>query len=209
MNDLKASLNIHMIEPSTEKLGPFNRFVFWVNNCDKDCPGCIVPRKLYVRNNVLIDDLVEQILNTPNIEGLTISGGEPFLQAKGIVEVIQKVRMKRDIGVIVYTGYVMAELVKPHHIEFLKHIDLIIDGRYVRELDDGLSLRGSSNQKVIPLTPRYASIIDQHYGLPVRKVQMTVKNNEYRLVGVPSSEQLKTYESLFNMIKKDRKKMHG
>jgi anaerobic ribonucleoside-triphosphate reductase activating protein len=206
---MKPTLNIHMIEPRTNKLGPFHRFVFWVNNCDKDCPGCIVPRQLYIRNDVLIEDLVQQILATPDIEGLTISGGEPFLQARGIASLIEQVRAKRDLGVIVYTGYVMAELTKPHHLELLKHIDLIIDGRYVKALDDGKSLRGSSNQKVIPLTPRYAAIIDQHYGLPGRQAEMKIIKNEYRVVGVPSSDHLKTYDELHAIVQKIRGKPNG
>jgi anaerobic ribonucleoside-triphosphate reductase activating protein len=199
------TLNIHMIQPRTDKLGPFQRFVFWVNNCDKTCPGCLVPTSLYIKNNVLIDDIAKQILEQNDIEGITISGGEPFLQAIGIVELIKKVRQKRDIGVIVYTGYVMAELVKPHHIEFLKHIDLIIDGRYVQELDDGLSLRGSSNQRVIPLTNRYKDIIHEHYGLPNRRVEMEAKDGSFSLVGVPSSDQLSTYHLLLSILKKTTK----
>jgi anaerobic ribonucleoside-triphosphate reductase activating protein len=209
MQTNQQTLNIHMIEPITDKLGPFNRFVFWVNDCDKTCPGCLIPASVYQRNDVFIDHLAAQILAQPDIEGLTISGGEPFLQAHGITTLIKKIREHRDLGIIVYTGYVMAELIHPHHQELLKHIDLIIDGRYVKELDDGKSLRGSSNQKVIPLTSRYRDIISQHYGLPVRRVDMEIKDDGFRLVGVPTGVQLKTYHTMLNIMNAKGGKSNG
>ena len=91
-----------------------------------------------------------------SVEGITISGGEPFLQAGALAELIRAVKRHRDIGVIVYTGFLYEELgTQECANELLELCDLIIDGPYIKELDDGKALRGSSNQRVIPLTDRY------------------------------------------------------
>jgi anaerobic ribonucleoside-triphosphate reductase activating protein len=78
-----------MFELSTTKLGPGNRFALWVNGCKKSCDGCIVPRSTYTNNFVSVDDLAKLILSQDNIEGITISGGEPFLQSEAIFHLIE------------------------------------------------------------------------------------------------------------------------
>ena len=71
----------------------------------------------------------------------------------------------------------------PEAKELLNRIDLLIDGPYVRELDDGLSLRGSSNQRVLPLTRRYLKDLNR-YGQPNRPVETFRHGAEVHFVGV-------------------------
>ena len=46
----------------------------------------------------------------PDIDGLTLSGGEPMLQAVGLAEVVRRVRVVRDLDTICFTGFTLARL---------------------------------------------------------------------------------------------------
>jgi anaerobic ribonucleoside-triphosphate reductase activating protein len=123
---------------------------------------------------------------TSNADGITVSGGEPFLQAEALAEMLRIVRGKRDMGVIVYTGYTLEELAAvPHADELLAQTDLLVDGPYVQELDDGKSLRGSSNQRVHLLTPRYAEHLHL-YGAEGREAQVFYHGAKTHRVGIPT-----------------------
>ncbi|MBQ5825705.1 MAG: radical SAM protein, partial [Clostridia bacterium] len=125
-----------------------------------------------------------EIINA-EVEGVTISGGEPFLQAEALAELIKKVRKIKDIGVIIYTGYLIEELSEVQGADKLLELtDLLIDGPYVSELDDGKSLRGSSNQRVIPLSERYNNCLEM-YGADERKLQVIEHLDKVNIVGIP------------------------
>ena len=171
------TLRLYQREPDILTLGPGRRYCLWVQGCERCCPGCI---SVYSRDkqggyNISIRALALEIkMSAP--EGVTISGGEPFLQAEELAELMRLLKngMNCDPGLIVYTGYTLEELREmPSAQALLSHTDLLIDGPYVQELDDGLSLRGSSNQRVIPLTQRYNKPeILSLYGQETRSVQV-------------------------------------
>ena len=118
-------------------------------------------------------------------EGLTISGGEPFLQAPALAKLIRQVRRQRDVGVIVYTGYRYEELPGlPGGEDLLAQIDLLIDGEYIKALDDHRGLRGSSNQRVIPLTDRYRNLAES-YCIQPREQEVFFHGAEVHEVGLP------------------------
>lgn len=119
------------------------------------------------------------------MDGLTVSGGEPFLQAEALADLIDRIRARRDMGVIVYTGYTIEHLrQQPEARSLLERIDLLIDGPYIQALDDGRSLRGSSNQRVICLTERYRDALDM-YGRDGRETQ-TFRHSVFdNIVGIP------------------------
>jgi len=147
---------------------------------------------------IAISKLAEQILNTPDIEGLTITGGEPFAQAAALVKLIEQIRLTKDLGVIVYSGYTLKKLqYTPEVAELMQLIDLLIDSPYVAALNDGASLRGSSNQQVHLLTERYAAIINDYYGQPKRPVEIHLTKDDVMLVGVPGVETLKQWQTQF------------
>lgn len=87
-------IRLYMAHPRTQALGPFLRYAIWVQGCNKCCPGCISPdaRPLDGGYAVEVEKLVHDILSQPDIEGITISGGEPFLQQVALCELIDAVR---------------------------------------------------------------------------------------------------------------------
>jgi len=87
-------------------------------------------------------------------EGITFSGGDPFLQAKAC-SIIAKALKKQAKSVWCYTGYIYEELLqlkdsKPEFMEFLKYIDVLIDGPFImKKKSMDCLFRGSTNQRLI------------------------------------------------------------
>ena len=101
---------------------------------------------------------------------------------------LSKIKKKRDIGVIIYSGYQYEELIKkPETQKLLAQTDLLIDGPYVKELDDGKSLRGSSNQRTIYLTQRY-KINASEYGVQGRKNENFYHGIYVHKIGIPENK---------------------
>lgn len=180
-------IRLYMTCPSTEALGPYKRYALWVQGCNKRCKGCVSPdaQPLTGGYSVSVEDLTADILSAPDIEGITISGGEPFLQQEALCELIDLVRSKWDAGVIIYTGMLYSEI---EDTPLAKRCDLIIDGEYIDELNDDKSLRGSSNQQIIRLTERYYDCVDCYYGIPGRKVEFIPNGKVIQMVGIPSKK---------------------
>lgn len=191
-------LHIYEFVEHTQVLGPFDRFAIWVSGCCFNCEGCLVKSDMTHDKGSIVDcDFLSTLIVNSGCEGITISGGEPFLQARQLSMLINKVKCTRDVGVIVYTGFTLEELLgfsKPVFSEMLLSCtDLLIDGRYIKELDDSKTLRGSSNQRVLPLTERYLEYLGI-YGVKGRKVEWKNLHGRRFMCGVPTQEQLAQFK---------------
>ena len=179
-------LRISWYLPHTQCLGPGERSVLWVQGCDRRCEGCIA-EGLQDRSGgsmIAVPELAEQITETQGIEGLTISGGEPFLQAQPLADLLAIVKENRpELGVIVYTGFLYEDLLEETEaLPLLSRTDLLIDGPYQIALDDGKGMRGSSNQRLLFLTDRYKDVM-----LPQsRKTELRIAGDRMQLIGIPS-----------------------
>ena len=187
MKTMNEKLRLYMTAPCSEVLGPYKRFIVWVQGCKRRCKGCIAKDSWALDGGELVevDTIVQQILRQDNIEGITISGGEPFLQQDALCELISKVREHKDVGVIIYTGMKYNEI---ENTALAHSADLIIDGEYVEELNDNKSLRGSSNQNVLCLTERYENIVSEYYGRNGRKIELILADGVTKMIGIPSKE---------------------
>lgn len=193
----KTVLKISHIEEGTDLLGPFNRFVIWVHGCCFDCDGCLATNtKTGAFSEVTIEELSRRIADS-QCEGITISGGEPFLQSTALLPLIRITRKKRDIGVIVYSGFTLDEL---RHDDLksplLSEIDILIDGQYIKELDDGRAYVGSSNQIIYYLTTRYANIGKDYYASGKRRAEIKLTSTQAVLIGVPSKDVLNIWRDI-------------
>ena len=179
-----------MTAKNTKALGPYSRYAIWVQGCKKRCAGCISKDSQPLDGGYEedVDLLASDIINVPDIEGVTISGGEPFLQAESLVYLIKKVKEKKDIGVIIYTGMLFEEIKESG---LVKVSDLIIDGEYIDELNDNLSLRGSSNQQMHLITERYKEEAIVMYGVTGRKIELQIEKSKTRMIGIPDKDSLK------------------
>ena len=159
-------LRIFRRESQVHVLGPGARAVIWVQGCMRGCPGCIAPEGWNPAGGVLtgVDELATWVHEQEGIEGITLSGGEPFEQAIELGALIRQVQLRRDLGVVCYTGYTHQELQSPvgkgWH-ELLEVIDLLIDGPYSEAQHANLLWRASANQRLIPLTERYRAEVER------------------------------------------------
>ena len=136
--------------------GPGIRFTVFTQGCSHNCAGCHNPQTHSPDGGYMTttEKLLCEIDKDPLLSGVTISGGEPFMQAAAVAELVQRVR-ERAMNVITYTGYTMEELLEgldahPDWHALLEATDLLVDGRFVLELrNPSLRFRGSSNQRVI------------------------------------------------------------
>lgn len=102
---------------------------------------------------------IRQLYLQTGCDSMTISGGEPLLQSRDLAELLSEVRGDRELhveDVLLYTGYRVEEL-RAHDRDgavrrVLELTDVLIDGPYIKEQNDGRSpLRGSSNQRILYL----------------------------------------------------------
>ena len=107
-----------------------------------------------------VKELAELFDASPDLEGFTFSGGEPMDQADALTELIEELHRRRnnDPSFMSYTGYIFDELQKnwlQSQQKFVSNIDILIDGPFIESQYANLLWRGSANQRVYFLTPRY------------------------------------------------------
>ncbi len=196
-----SSLHIHQLGQHIHVLGPGTRFCIWTQGCMQRCPGCLAPEAQPLEGGYFMPtkELAQRIIADKALDGITISGGEPFLQAEALIVLLDMVRAERDLGVILYTGYLLEDIranVLPGAAALLERVDLLIDGPYIETLNDNGALRGSSNQRILPLTDRYTAFLSQ-YGQPdQRKTELLTTEGNFFMAGVPSKATIKLIRRL-------------
>lgn len=135
--------------------GPGLRYVVFTQGCPHHCPGCHNPESHDLTGGYLedIQRLLDEIDQNALLDGITISGGEPFEQAQPLIEFVKEVK-KRGLHVMIYSGYTFEEILLKgkKEKELLSLCDTLVDGRFINHLRS-LSLRykGSSNQRIIDI----------------------------------------------------------
>lgn len=140
------------------------RVSLFVSGCTHHCKGCFNEEtwdftygRLFTKETE--EEIIEALSNN-HIKGLSLLGGEPFEQQNQRVlmpfmKKVKKLLPEKDIWC--YTGYTFEkELLQESRArcecteEMLKNIDVLVDGKFIRELKDiSLQFRGSSNQRII------------------------------------------------------------
>ncbi len=179
-------LKLHSVIPASSVNGPGRRLVVFFQGCARDCPGCFNKATHNTDSGFTstVEDLFATCLpeNTGNadnkdrkIDGLTVSGGEPFLQIEGLFELLKTARERYSLTTLVYTGFTIEEIRKdPGKARVLKHTDVLVDGPFEQENPEPTLLaRGSKNQRVHLLTGAYTR---QDMVMP-GKVEIIITNN--------------------------------
>ena len=136
--------------------GPGIRFAIFTQGCFHNCEGCHNPDSHDPDGGYLEScyKIIEKIKSNPLLDGVTFSGGEPFLQAKALT-VISKAAKESGLSTMAYTGYLYEELLEAANaengwMEFLETLDLLVDGKFILEKRSiELTFKGSSNQRII------------------------------------------------------------
>lgn len=210
-------IRYNMTAANTTILGPGNRAVLWTQGCSRipPCEGCIGESARDPLGGKLesTERVCRWILSCPRIDGITISGGEPFDQAAAVAELVRMVRATRpELSLVVYTGRYYEQLLEqaasdPATAELLSQIQVLIDGPYVAALDDGVPYRGSSNQRILILDEAYRPQAQAYYtSQPGRKIELIVTPEGTRMVGVPSRTQAQSWLNLKRRISEREEK---
>ena len=169
---MTETLKIHEVIPCSRANGPSIRYTIWFQGCTFNCKGCINPATHSTTDGyqISIDDLIKDIIANEKIEGITLTGGEPLLQAETIIIFLKELKLRSNLGIILLTGYSYSELkIKSYFPELSTYTDLIVAGRYIEDQRISYGLRGSANKEYVFLTNRYT--IEEIENSPLAEIQ--------------------------------------
>ncbi len=152
-------LRIHHLLPLSQVNGPGRRAVVWMQGCSLGCPGCFNPETHGTQGGetLMVDALFARIdALQGTVEGLTVSGGEPLQQRRGLERLLRRVRAETGLSVLVFSGYSWQEIqAMPRITILLNCVDVLLAGRYNQSQRVASGLLGSSNKTIHFLSERY------------------------------------------------------
>lgn len=136
--------------------GPGLRLTIFTQGCTHGCPGCHNPQSHDPKGgkDMQTSEIIDKIDENPLLDGITLSGGEPFLQAGACAEIAQAAH-KRRLNVWTYTGWTYEELLERSKTDaevlaLLEDTDVLVDGPFILALKSlDVKWRGSKNQRLV------------------------------------------------------------
>ena len=147
--------------------GPGMRFTVFVQGCPHHCRGCHNPQTWTFEGGRTesTQEIFEEIIKNPLLDGVTFSGGEPFCQCAALTELADMILGYEGfkMNVMAYTGSTFEYLMENAnaengYLELLKRLDYLVDGEF--EMDKKsyeLKFMGSSNQRFIDVKKSLAA----------------------------------------------------
>ena len=140
------------------------RLALFVQGCPHHCNGCHNPQSWALKKDNMksLFEIYELVRDNPLCDGITFSGGEPFLYAKELLPLAKAVHaLGKDVWS--FSGWTYEELMEREDArQLLENIDILVDGPFELDKRDlGLMFRGSWNQRVIdvPKTRKTGTVI--------------------------------------------------
>lgn len=121
------------------------RFVIFCQGCAHRCKGCHNPETWDFDGGeeISVEELARQIMAKKHIDGITLSGGDPFYQQD---ECVKLLKLLPGVNVWAYTGFRYEEIAET---ELAKMCNVIVDGEYIEELKCTGEMYGSTNQRIV------------------------------------------------------------
>ncbi|GAA0358269.1 radical SAM protein [Actinoallomurus spadix] len=175
-------------------LGPGRRAGIWTQGCTIHCPGCLSRDTWEAdpRTAIPVSAVLGWLRSLTGVDGVTISGGEPFQQPEALRALLLGIRAwaPPEVDILVYSGYAASRLRRSARTrELLELCDAVVTGPYIERLnqvDRGLRWRGSSNQQLITVSDlgrkRYG---DAERGEEPPHMQVSVEDNRIYYIGIP------------------------
>ncbi len=143
--------------------GPGIRLTVFTQGCPHNCPGCHNPQTHDFDGGYMsdTDNILKAIKENPMLQGVTFSGGEPFMQCRPLTALAKECH-KLGLNIMVYTGYTFENLLagfkeNPQWKELLENTDILVDGPFIlQQRSLMLHFRGSKNQRILDV-PRSLS----------------------------------------------------
>ncbi|CAK0766874.1 anaerobic ribonucleoside-triphosphate reductase activating protein [Gammaproteobacteria bacterium] len=188
-------------------LGPGRRIGLWTQGCRQRCRGCVSQDTWAEDADRLIDISVLldwcRTVSGDALDGVTISGGEPFDQPEALAELLDGLhawRIERDnpFDILCYSGLSLARLERDH-AELLARLDVLIPEPFQEHRPRGGIWRGSDNQPLIPLSPlvqtRYAPYLTGTAEIG-KRFQIAVDNEAIWCIGIPERGDMVALEAV-------------
>lgn len=184
-------------------LGPGQRIGIWLQGCSIHCRHCI-SQDTWVRgpqHDTTVARLMSwsrKITADSRVDGITISGGEPFDQPRPLQALLDALhawrnQCSRHFDILCYSGYPYAVL-QQRHRTILEKLDALISEPYVDGQPYTHLWRGSSNQQLIPLSNLGAQVYDEYLErllTPAEKrMQVCVDGKRVWFIGIPDRNDL-------------------
>ena len=149
--DLKYYAKVHSVESFGTVDGPGIRYVIFLQGCNLQCKYCHNRDTWEINGGEYksLDEIFEKIKNyknyiIPSDGGVTVTGGEPLIQVKFIIELFKKLK-EEGINTCIDTSgmFAISEDIK----EVLKYTDLVLLD--IKHIDDEKckNLVGVSNKR--------------------------------------------------------------
>ena len=154
-------IKLHHFLPYSRANGPGLRAVIWLRGCTLGCPGCFNPQTHSQKGGywVSVDQLFSEVMTLQSeIQGVTISGGEPLQQMRPLLKLLQRLRSESELSILLFSGYSWNEIEGiPNGKQLLSLLDVLVAGRYRQDQPGPGGLLGSSNQQIYTLSSRYSA----------------------------------------------------
>lgn len=132
--------------------GPGLRIVVWTQGCPHHCPFCHNAQTQPFEDGFEADsdEIIKYIQSSHLQAGITLSGGEPFMQAQALIPVAQAA-IDMGLNVWAYSGFTYEEILADEDKRvLLEYVDVLVDGRFINDLKHyKLRFKGSRNQRII------------------------------------------------------------
>jgi anaerobic ribonucleoside-triphosphate reductase activating protein len=189
-------------------LGPGRRIGLWLQGCSIRCKGCVsqdtwpadaakaMPVKMLV-------DWCRRVAKE-GLDGVTISGGEPFDQPKALAALLTQLDAWRkgaglDFDILCYSGYPLKTL-ETRHAKLLARLDALIPEPFADGRPLGALWRGSDNQTLVLLSPRgearYADSVAAPQAENDKRMQVSVEDGKLWMIGIPHRGDMAALEHL-------------
>ncbi len=185
-------------------LGPGRRIGLWLQGCPLACPGCVSQDTWACSDDQslplpLLLAWCQEVALT-GLDGVTISGGEPFAQPEALLALLEALRDWREVmglnfDLLCYSGLSWRRL-QQEFAPILALLDAIIPEPFQAQRPTRLIWRGSANQPLIPLSPLGQERYAPYRSLEVerRPFQVVVDDERVWGIGIPGSGDLERLE---------------
>lgn len=190
-------------------LGPGRRIGLWMQGCSIGCPGCVSQDTWAADagHRVPLAEVLawcREVAQGQPLDGVTISGGEPFDQPEALAALLDGLHHWRttaglDFDVLCYSGHPLARLEREHGA-LLARLDALIPEPFVEKQPMTHAWRGSANQPLVLLSERGRQRYAAHQDTPAepgaKRMQVGLHGQRVWWVGLPARGDLAALERL-------------
>lgn len=121
------------------------RYVVFTQGCGHHCPECQNPETWDFGGGMEVDvaTIAADFQKHKLLDGITLSGGDPFYQQEACVELL---KLLPGVNVWIYTGFEYEDICDT---QLAKMADVLVTGKFIDDLACEGKMYGSSNQKII------------------------------------------------------------